>query len=311
MPDSESRLGTEALVNTTQLECFVQVAGNLSFRRAAEELHLSQPTVSKQVAGLESELGGPLFVRTTRSVMLTALGESFLPDAQEILRLVYSAAGRARRRLEEAEVALGYSDPNELHNLSSAFDELRRAQEGFRVSLIQGSRDANIERLSHEQLDLVVGFETASLETGGIRFERLTRDGLVCVVREDSPLAGLERVGEEDVAGLSQIVCLPMSLRRRGYSAQSSIPRTDEGHTVWCSTTSEALCLVDAGFGYALLPTLSTLPAPGRLALPWERTTRASYGIYLREGRQPDAVRRFLKAAKDRFGAGWEKVPGK
>lgn len=288
-------------MNTTQLECFVQVAGNLSFRRAAEELHLSQPTVSKQVAGLESELGGPLFVRTTRSVMLTSLGESFLPDAQEILRLAYSAAGRARRKLEGAEIALGYSDPNDLHNFSEAFDKLRRERPGLRVSLTQGARDVNIERLAREQLDLVVGFETTSLETGGIRFERLVRDELACVVREDSPIAGLEKIGEEDVEGLTQVICLPMSLRRRGYSAQATIPRTDEEHTVWCSTTSEALCLVDAGFGYALLPEVSTLPAPGRRMLPWRRSTRASYGIYLREGRQPEAVRQFLKAVKSSF----------
>ncbi|MBR1828912.1 MAG: LysR family transcriptional regulator, partial [Atopobiaceae bacterium] len=47
-------------MNTSQLECFVQVAQSLSFRRAAEELHLSQPTVSKQISSLEAELGGTL-----------------------------------------------------------------------------------------------------------------------------------------------------------------------------------------------------------------------------------------------------------
>ena len=51
-----------------------QVADNLSFRRAADALHLSQPTVSKQIASLEDELGGTLFVRNTREVALTALG---------------------------------------------------------------------------------------------------------------------------------------------------------------------------------------------------------------------------------------------
>lgn len=285
-------------MNTTQLECFVQVAGNLNFRRAAEELHLSQPTVSKQVASLESELGGPLFVRTTRSVMLTALGESFLPDAQEILRLVYTAAGRARKRLEGAEIVIGYSDPNELANFVGVLDSLRRRQDGFRVSLTQGSRDVNIERLGREQLDAVLGFETPSLETGGIRFERLWRDSLLCVVREDSPLAGLEEVGSEDVEGLPQVICMPMSLRRRGYAAQASVPRTGEDITTWCSTTSEALCLVDAGFGYALLPEAATVAGEGRRTIPWKHGARANYGVYVRAGRQPDAVRLFLSTCK-------------
>lgn len=290
-------------MNTTQLECFVQVAGNLNFRRAAEELHLSQPTVSKQVASLESELGGPLFVRTTRSVMLTAFGESFLPDAQEILRLTYAAAGRARRKLAGAEIVVGYSDPNELPNFSDVFDRLRRERPGFTVSLTQGSRDLNVERLGREQLDVVLGFEASSLETGGIRFEGLAQDGLLCVVRQDSPLAGLDEVGREDVEGLMQVICLPMSLRRRGYSAQASIPRTEEGLTVWCSTTSEALCLVDAGFGYALLPRASTVPGPGRKAIPWRHTSRASYGVYLRDGQQPDVVMRFVELSHQVFDA--------
>ena len=68
--------------------------------RAAEELHLSQPTVSKQVSSLENEIGGTLFIRTTREVALTALGESFLRDACEILRLTYAAGERARREVE-------------------------------------------------------------------------------------------------------------------------------------------------------------------------------------------------------------------
>ena len=96
-------------MNTTQLECFVQVADNLNFRRAADELHLSQPTVSKQVASLEEELGGALFVRTTRDVALTAFGASFLPDAREILRMSYAAAERARKKAEGTELAIGCS----------------------------------------------------------------------------------------------------------------------------------------------------------------------------------------------------------
>ena len=69
-------------MNTTQLECFVQVAQNLSFRRAAEELHISQPTVSKQVASLEDELGGTLFLRTTReSGRIAMLAVPALPSA--------------------------------------------------------------------------------------------------------------------------------------------------------------------------------------------------------------------------------------
>lgn len=66
---------------------FVAVAEELHFGRAATRLYVSQPALSKQVQRLEEQLGGPLFVRDTRHVELTARGEKFLVDARELLRL--------------------------------------------------------------------------------------------------------------------------------------------------------------------------------------------------------------------------------
>lgn len=288
-------------MNTEQLECFVQVAGNLNFRRAADELHLSQPTVSKQVAALERELGGDLFVRTTRSVVLTALGESFLPDAREVLRLVYASKERALRKVQGSSLAIGYSDSNELSFLAPLLGELRRRIPEVLVRFVQGARDASIERLSREQVDAVLGFEAKSLEVGGITFRKLCDDNLVCVVRADSPLAVLDVAGGDDVAGQPQVVCLPASLRRRGYAAEGSIPDTQGGAVTYCSTTVEALCLVDAGFGYALLPSVEAVPAVGRTLVRWTGSPKAAYGVYLREGDAGETLQAFCEVAGEAY----------
>ena len=55
-------------MNTTQLECFVTVAENLNFARAASILHITQPAVTHQIVSLEGELDAKLFIRTTRSL---------------------------------------------------------------------------------------------------------------------------------------------------------------------------------------------------------------------------------------------------
>lgn len=288
-------------MNTEQLECFVQVADNLSFRRAAEQLHVSQPTVSKQVASLEAELEGALFVRTTRSVVLTALGESFLPDAREILRLSYASKGRARRKSGAGSLSLGYSDPNELVFLAPVLAALHRERADAPIGLVQGPRDANITRLAREQVDAVIGFEASSLEEGGVAFRKLKDDVLVCVVRDDSPIAGLGRASAEEVAGLPQVVCLPAGIRRRGYAAQGSVPRTDAEKTTYCSNTSEALCLVDAGFGYALVPSVEAVPAAGRRMVGWEGSPSASYGVYVRAGDEGALLQRFCELASQRY----------
>ncbi|WP_346680455.1 LysR family transcriptional regulator [Enorma massiliensis] len=71
-------------MNTMQLSCFVEVAAQLSFSKAAEALHVSQPTVSHQIKVLEDELGCALLVRSTRTVRLTDDGFAFLEYANDI-----------------------------------------------------------------------------------------------------------------------------------------------------------------------------------------------------------------------------------
>src|SRR5207245_806629 len=80
-------------MNLRRLECFVAVAEEGSFTRAARRLKLSQPSLSQQIRRLERELGGELIERLPRGIRLTAAGNAFLPQAEAAVR----GAGRAAR----------------------------------------------------------------------------------------------------------------------------------------------------------------------------------------------------------------------
>jgi DNA-binding transcriptional LysR family regulator len=84
-------------LDTKLLRAFVAVAQELSFTRAAEQLHLTQQALSAQVRQLEDRVGTPLFERTTRRVALTAAGEAFLPSARATLDAAQAATDAARR----------------------------------------------------------------------------------------------------------------------------------------------------------------------------------------------------------------------
>lgn len=83
-------------MNLREIECFIAVADELHFGRAARRLHLAQPSVSESVRSLERQVGGPLFDRTSRSVVLTDLGRAFLGDARDAYGDLVAAFDRAR-----------------------------------------------------------------------------------------------------------------------------------------------------------------------------------------------------------------------
>ena len=85
------------MLSLTRLSCFVAVAEELHFGRAAERLHMTQPPLSRQIQQLESELGVQLIEHSARAVTLTPAGAAFLPDARRILQLAEGAAQTVKR----------------------------------------------------------------------------------------------------------------------------------------------------------------------------------------------------------------------
>jgi DNA-binding transcriptional LysR family regulator len=104
-PDDSGRQLT-----TQQVRCFVAVASSLHFRQAAEELYLSQPAFSRQIARLESILGSRLLDRSTRKVALTPKGAEFLPYARDLIARI-DAATEHLRELDSSVEELWLSHP--------------------------------------------------------------------------------------------------------------------------------------------------------------------------------------------------------
>lgn len=99
------------MFDLSQIRCFVAVAEELHFGRAAQRLHMTQPPLSRQIKLLEHIIGATLLERTSRSVRLTPSGRSFLPEAKRILKLAESAAEVARRIAQGkvGSIKIGYT----------------------------------------------------------------------------------------------------------------------------------------------------------------------------------------------------------
>jgi DNA-binding transcriptional LysR family regulator len=146
------------------LRCFVAVAEDLNFRKAAQRLHVAQPALSRTIKHLEEEAGVTLLARDQRSVELTSAGRSLLGDARRLLQEAQTAVTRARQCAQgvRATLRVGLSESVEETRL------LRRALPAFRNQFPEVKLELHdmfsvlqIEALRKHELDAGVMFHAA------------------------------------------------------------------------------------------------------------------------------------------------------
>ena len=157
------------------LRYFLAVAREENMTEAANVLHVTQPTLSRQIAELERELGVTLFERTNRACVLTGDGMRLRQRAEEILSLVE----QTESELADAQGALsgtvriGAGETQAMRLVLAAFAELHRDHPGVTVELYTGNADAVEERLERGLLDFGLLIEPVNLE----RYEWLRMPG--------------------------------------------------------------------------------------------------------------------------------------
>lgn len=178
------------------VQCFVVVAEHRHFGRAAEALHTTQPSLSRQIRRLEQQLGVRLLDRTTRGTHLSEAGEVFLPLATGLLRAAGQAMAQTRAAARPREITIGYTRGL---LITPAVRALRKAEPEAEVKTrLLAWNDSRSALLDH-RVDAVVTrlpFATDQLHVTVLYDERR-----VLVVPLDHPLVGRESVTLDDVAG--------------------------------------------------------------------------------------------------------------
>jgi len=197
-------------VELDRLECFVAVAEELNFGRAAERVHRSASPVSRAIKDLERELGGELFVRDYHHVELTPLGQELLPLARRVLRDLDQLTARARRFTRSAPervVRLGVSQlcpPL----ASEAFEQL--IAEGLpddRVEVVFSSGAELLSRL--EQGDLTIALVQLPIGRPRLSTKVLAKLVTWVIMRRDDPLSDRKTLSLDDLAGRTLTIGSP------------------------------------------------------------------------------------------------------
>jgi DNA-binding transcriptional LysR family regulator len=239
------------------LRCFVAVADELSFSRAAERLHVTQPVVSGQVRKLEEGLGVRLFERTPRSVDLTDAGAALLEEARCVLRRVEIAQAAARNACDRAtfRLRIGHTPDSLPGCVSRAMQLLAATAPGVQISLETGPAQRQIDEVRGGRLDAaVVGLPAP---VSGLRVTPAGSQRIVAAVAATdrhavAPEVSLARLAPE------RVVMLPAGTNPAFESAIASICReaglSPTPVMVGERRVEHALLAVACGAGPALLP---------------------------------------------------------
>ncbi|MFD8703951.1 LysR family transcriptional regulator [Kitasatospora sp. NPDC059648] len=191
-----------------QLRCFVAVAEELHFGRAAERLLLGQPAVSQQVRRLERELKVELFDRSPRHVRLTPAGERFLPAARDVLAAEDAARALAADLAAPAVLRLGtVSGLGE--RLDLILDTYQRQAPGVRVELHSVPVRERLARLADGRLDAAFVRGAIAENSPELRFLPVWEDELVLALPARHALA------EQPEVDLADLATLPLRLTDR------------------------------------------------------------------------------------------------
>ena len=235
-----------------RLTVFRAVAGQKSFRRAAELLYLTQPAVTQQIKALEQEIGTSLFDRTGREIGLTPAGAVLLRYAREGNELLLRAEAElaALEGRVSGPLRLAVSTTIAQYVLPPMLGRFLRRYPAVELRM----RSANTEGVAAAVLDgsVDVGLAEGPVHRPELKLEAWLRDKLVLVVASDHEWAGLAAIAPEQIRGV------PLLLRERGSGTREIVDSAMEAAglaakdldiAMELNSTEALLACVEAGLG--------------------------------------------------------------
>ena len=256
MLDRHSKIDYYNFMEIRVLKYFLAVAREGSITGAANSLHLTQPTLTRQLQELEKELGQQLFIRDKHRISLTQEGLMLRKRAGEIVEMVEKteAEFKSIRDVICGDIYIGSGETDSMKYIAEVMKDMQTDYPDVKFHIFSGNAEDVIEKLDRGLLDFGVLIQPIDLS----KYDNLTlpaKDVWGVIMREDSPLAVKKSVTMEDLKNLPIIASRQMSKK---YSA-------DSGFLDWFGEDFEKLnitatynlvynaaIMVKAGIGYAV-----------------------------------------------------------
>ena len=238
------------------LRYFLAIAREGSITNAARFLHITQPTLSRQIQDVEEELGQKLFTRGSRNMTLTPEGMILRKRAEEIISMVdkTEAEFNSMENVVSGDIYIGGGETEAIKLVAQIACELRASYPGIHYHLYSGNSEDVTERLDKGLLDFGILIQPADIS----KYDYIdipARDIWGVVMRRDSPLAEKEVIRKEDLLGVP-LICSrqAISAERRGneFSGWFGEDFDQLDIVTTFNLVYNAAIMVEAGVGYAV-----------------------------------------------------------
>lgn len=255
-----------------QLRAFLAVAENLSFIRACEQLHLSQPALSLAIKSLEESLGGALLIRTTRSVALTPEGKILVQLARRLLRDWDNAEEQLKQHftLQLGSITVAAFPSFAANLLPAALKIFCHDYPNIKVTVNDVVNEQVVDKVRDRHVELGVVLEPPAMD--GLIFTPLYVDRFIAVVPAASPLANLAivdwaRLLDAPFIALQRPSAVRRLLEESISESYGALPVAFESHQL--ATIGN---MIASGLGVSVVPQLCQpqMAALGAVCLPLE-----------------------------------------
>lgn len=281
------------------LRCFVAVAEELHFARAAERLHIEQSPLSRAIKELEEDLGARLFVRTTRSTQLTRAGKLLLEHVPRVFTALQQARDSVRAGANgfHGQLRVAFSDGFTPLRLPALLALCRQEEPEVEIRLCEMSLSQLIKALRDDLCD--IGFAQTNEVGDGIVAEPVWSDLLMVAVPARHPLLAYKRIPLEEVLRYPLVLCDPQTCEGHARQVDRVLRRVDMEPLIAERVASFDLmmALVSAGFalGLAGAPHIAASREQGVVARQLAgRSPMLTTYLLRREGEPLETLSRFI-----------------
>lgn len=241
-------------MNSKQIDCAIELSHTLNFRQAAENLFMSQPTLSYQIQTLEEEIGFTLFNRSGKGATLTPAGEQFCTSLTRIKNDIKTAIENGRNFSHQYKDSLSISLPlrSAIYYLPQIMKQFQKEFPDISLNIRYIYGNERIDSFLHGEEDIIFGLETSMSHIPYITLHKLFDSGIYLVTTKEDILSAKKIIYLDDLSNRTLMVGggSPIQLQR----AQQTVIDTTNVQTINSPDHTTTLTNIAAGLGICLCP---------------------------------------------------------